>query len=218
MMINAALLRMSIWDTAGGLFESRLRGSGDSWSWACEELGTGPFDLYYLNWARGDSSWGSNIKGACLCLSLLLPFLFLFCFYREYQELCEQRGHLERSCEEEREGIKIKVAEPIVVYRIGALILSGQSFFCLPHKIFLILKSFRWYSDSRSIVFILLIIFKDLVWNNLSYSKHFSKFCSDLLYRNKKIMKRLITMGRRKKPGLDTSTSLLSNGPRLKTD
>lgn len=29
-MINAALLRMSIWDTTGGLFESRLRGSGDS--------------------------------------------------------------------------------------------------------------------------------------------------------------------------------------------
>ncbi|DAA14573.1 TPA: developmental pluripotency associated 2-like [Bos taurus] len=36
--------------------------------------------------------------------------------------------------------------------------------------------------------------------------------------RNKKIMKRLITMGRRKKPGLDTSTSLLSNGPRFKKE
>ena len=45
---------------------------------------------------------------------------------------------MERSREEEREGIKIKVAEPIVVYRIGTLILlSGQFFFCLPHKIFL---------------------------------------------------------------------------------
>ncbi|OWK00526.1 DPPA2 [Cervus elaphus hippelaphus] len=36
--------------------------------------------------------------------------------------------------------------------------------------------------------------------------------------RNKKIMKRLIAMGRRKKAGLDTPTSLLSNGPCLKTD
>ena len=30
---------MSIWDTTGGLLESRLRGSGDSWSRACEDLG-----------------------------------------------------------------------------------------------------------------------------------------------------------------------------------
>lgn len=65
-----------------------------------------------------------------------LPFSFLF--LKGIPRLCEQRVHLERSCEEEREGIKIKVAEPIVVYRIGTLILSAQSFFCLPHKIFLI--------------------------------------------------------------------------------
>ena len=42
--------------------------------------------------------------------------------------------------------------------------------------------------------------------------------CPECAKRNKKIMKRLIAMGRRKKPGLDTSTSLLSNGPRLKTE
>ena len=49
MMINAVLLRMSIWDTTGGLLESQLRGSGDSWSRACEDLGTGHIDdLYYL--------------------------------------------------------------------------------------------------------------------------------------------------------------------------
>ena len=65
-----------------------------------------------------------------------LPFSFLF--LKGIPRLCEQRGHLERSCEEEREGIKIKVAEPIVVYRLGTLLLSAQSFFCLPHKIFLI--------------------------------------------------------------------------------
>ena len=42
--------------------------------------------------------------------------------------------------------------------------------------------------------------------------------CPECTKRNKKIMKRLITMGRRKKPGLDTSTSLLSNGPRFKKE
>ncbi|CAN0416270.1 unnamed protein product [Rangifer tarandus platyrhynchus] len=42
--------------------------------------------------------------------------------------------------------------------------------------------------------------------------------CPECAKRNKKIMKRLIAMGRRKKAGLDTSTSLLSNGPHLKTD
>ncbi|MXQ99963.1 hypothetical protein E5288_WYG021657 [Bos mutus] len=42
--------------------------------------------------------------------------------------------------------------------------------------------------------------------------------CPECAKRNKKIMKRLITMGRRKKPGLDTSTSLLSNGPRFKKE
>ena len=48
-MVNAVLLGMSIWYTIGGLFESMLRGSGDSWSRACEELGTGHIDdLYYL--------------------------------------------------------------------------------------------------------------------------------------------------------------------------
>ncbi|KAF4026034.1 hypothetical protein G4228_018010 [Cervus hanglu yarkandensis] len=42
--------------------------------------------------------------------------------------------------------------------------------------------------------------------------------CPECAKRNKKIMKRLIAMGRRKKAGLDTPTSLLSNGPCLKTD
>ncbi|KAB0346360.1 hypothetical protein FD754_011217 [Muntiacus muntjak] len=38
------------------------------------------------------------------------------------------------------------------------------------------------------------------------------------LFMNEKIMKRLIAMGRRKKPGLDTPSSLLLNGPCLKTE
>ena len=42
--------------------------------------------------------------------------------------------------------------------------------------------------------------------------------CPKCVRRNKKIMKRLIAVGRRKKPGLDTSTSLLLNGPCLKTE
>lgn len=45
-----------------------------------------------------------------------------------------------------------------------------------------------------------------------------SMLCPECVTRNERIMKRLILMGRRKKPGLDTSSSLLLNGPCLKTE
>ncbi|XP_060026042.1 developmental pluripotency-associated protein 2-like [Lagenorhynchus albirostris] len=41
--------------------------------------------------------------------------------------------------------------------------------------------------------------------------------CPECAKRNKKIMKRLIAMGKRKKPGLDIPTSLLLDGPCLNT-
>ncbi|XP_032485309.1 developmental pluripotency-associated protein 2 [Phocoena sinus] len=41
--------------------------------------------------------------------------------------------------------------------------------------------------------------------------------CPECAKRNKKIMKRLIAMGKRKKPGLDIQTSLLLDGPCLNT-
>ena len=93
MMINAVLLWMSIWDTTGGHLESQLRGSGDSWSRACEDLGTGHIDdLYYLTWARGDSNWGCNVKGACLCLSFLPSFFFFFFFKGNTKSFVNREG------------------------------------------------------------------------------------------------------------------------------